>query len=275
MTAAQPPARRGLLEQFGALSAGGKTGVVLVVVVVISVITGSISSVMHSQSFAEQLRRQTARQVEPSAPAPLDTIKGPVFYLDLKPVANQQMTDALGEQGHSLRAVPQRRGDFGGVPFQVGTGYVRLRGKNRPELPDAVNNIHVGLKLDKLHVLHGTEVETVGAANVRSQVPEGTEIGRYRVRYADEKEQLIPVVYGRDVRDVWNKDGSRPVHRGKLVWSGTEEAGAREGVTMRLYLLSWANPRADVEVKQINFESVGESAASPFCVALTAERTTP
>jgi len=50
--AAQPSARRGLLEQFGALSGGGKFGVVIVLIVVISVVTGSISSVMHSQTFA-------------------------------------------------------------------------------------------------------------------------------------------------------------------------------------------------------------------------------
>jgi hypothetical protein len=46
--AAKPSGRRGLLEQFGALSGGGKAGVVIVLIVVISVVTGSISSVMHT-----------------------------------------------------------------------------------------------------------------------------------------------------------------------------------------------------------------------------------
>ncbi len=68
--ASKAPARRGLMEQFGALSGGGKAGVVVVLVVVISVITGSISSVIHSQTFAEHLRQQHAAAQQPREVTP-------------------------------------------------------------------------------------------------------------------------------------------------------------------------------------------------------------
>jgi hypothetical protein len=268
------PVRRGLLEQFGALSGGGKAGVVIALIVVISVVTGSISSVMHSQTFAESVRQQAARSAESPSPSstpavgPFDTIRGNIFYLDLQPVANQKLTDVTGENGHSFAALPQKRREFGGVPFQVGPGYVRLKGTNRPKLPQEVTDVCVGLKFDKLHILHGTEY---GAHN-KFHVSDGTEIGHYLVRYADEKEETIPVVYGKDVRDSWNWDRSQPVSRGKVAWTGSSPGASKEGVFLRLYLTSWDNPRPDKEVTHLDFVSAGDTHASPFCVALTAER---
>lgn len=276
--AAKTPGRRGLLEQFGALSGGGKAGVVLVLIVFISVVTGSISAVMHSQTFAEQLRHQAARPPEllsPSLPPTekYDAITGNVFYLDLQPVANQKLTDVVGD-GHTLASLPQKRREFGGVPFQVGPGYVRLRGKNHKELLPEVNEIRVGFRFDKLHILHGTEFGAFGDANHRYHVPEGTEIGYYRVGYADENEVKIPVIYGQDVRDSWNWDRSRSARRGKVVWTGSCPGTAREGISLRLYLTTWENPRPEEEITHIDFVSASNTAASPFCIALTAERKT-
>src|SRR5439155_10692151 len=105
----------------------------------------------------------------------------------------------------------------------------------------------------------------------RFHVSEGAEIGYYRVHYADKEEWTIPVVYGVDVRDTWNWDRSRPTARGKVVWTGKTPAATREGVSLRLYLSSWENPRPDAEVAQIEFVSAN-TAASPVCIALTAER---
>src|SRR3954470_6847806 len=46
--AAKAPGRRGLLEQFGALSGGGKAGVIVGTVVVTSIVFGCVSGVIHS-----------------------------------------------------------------------------------------------------------------------------------------------------------------------------------------------------------------------------------
>jgi hypothetical protein len=201
-----------------------------------------------------------------------DHFGGHAFYLDLQPAANQKLADAVGNQGHTLAQVPQNRREFAGVPFQVGPGYIRLQGKQRPELPAEVTAARVGFKFDKFHILHGTEYGAFGGPTHRFHVPDGTHVGCYRVRYADEEERVIPVVYGQDVRDVWNWDGSKRVMRGKVAWTGTSPGATREGVSMRLYLTTWTNPRPGVEVTHIDFASACDTAASPFCVAMTAER---
>jgi hypothetical protein len=266
------PARRGLLEQFGALSGGTKAGIIFAVVVALSM----AGSAFHTVAFWSSVREHRSGAPQPGSEVPpaehADTIAGHAFYLDLQPVANQKLADVTGDNGHSLARLPQKRREFAGVPFQVGPGYVRLKGKNRPELPAAASGVRVGFKFDRLHVLHGTEYGAFGDASHRYHVPEGTEIGRYRVRYADGGEQTVPVVYGQDVRDAWNWDKSRPVSRGKVAWTGTSPGAAKEGVNLRLYLTTWTNTRPDAEVATIDFVSAGDTAASPFCVALTAER---
>ena len=233
---------------------------------------------MHTRAFFEHVQHQQAIGAQqppppPVVPAPAkgEAIAGNAFYLDLQPVANQKLADPVAENGHSLADFPQKRREFGGVPFQSGPGYVRLKGKNHPNLPAEATDIRVGFAFDKLHILHGTEYGAFGDAVHRFHVAEGTEVGRYRVGYADETELVIPVVYGRDVRDIWNWDKSRATARGKVVWTGRSPAATREGVTLRMYLTTWENPRPGDEVTHIDFVSA-ETAASPVCIAITAER---
>lgn len=268
------PVRRGLFEQFAALSGGAKAGVIFVVIVALSM----VSSTIHGIVFWSNVRQQHAyaapepREVVPSPVPDADAISGHAFYLDLQPVANQKLTAAFpGESGPTLATLPQKRQEFRGVPFQVGPNYVRLRGKNEPQLPTEAKNVAVGFKVDKLHILHGTSYGAFGDAAHRFHVPEGTEIGQYRVRYADKSERVIPVVYGEDVRDAWDWDRSRATTRGVVAWTGTTPAATREGVSVRVYLTTWKNPRPDAEVTHIDYASEPSTAASPFCVVLTAE----
>jgi hypothetical protein len=273
--AAKPPARRGWIEQFGALPGGAKAGVlvggVIVFVVGVGCLTGLLSSIVYVARAGQHVSAppQAAPPVPPVEKS--DAITGHAYYLDLQPLANQKLTDVTGE-GHSLAALPQRRREFGGVPFQVGPGFVRLRGKNRPELPAEAAGVRVGFAFDRLHVLHAAEYGAFGGASHRFHVADGTEVARYRVRYADGAEVGVPVVYGEDVRDAWNWDGSRKATRGKVVWTGTSPGASKEGVSLRLYLTTWANPRPAAEVAGIDIVSACDTAASPFCVAMTAER---
>jgi hypothetical protein len=280
--ATKTPSRRGLIDQFGSLSGGAKTGIIVGFVIVFIVTVSCIAGAIQARAFWSHVREQQAMSSPrpPFEPPPLlpppversDAIAGHAFYLDLQPVVNQKLIDVIGDNGHSLAMLQQKRREFGGVPFQVGPGYVRLRGKNRMVLPAEANGVRVGFKFDKLHVLHGTEYGAFGDANHRFHVPEGTEIGHYCVRYADESERVIPIVYGEDVRDAWNWDKSRRVSRGRVVWTGNSPAASKEGVTLRLYLTTWTNPRPDAEVAEIDIVSACDTAASPFCIALTAER---
>jgi|GEM_PF-5182345 len=277
--AVKPPGRRGLVDQFAALSGGAKTGIIVGGVIVFVVGFGCVAGVIQSIAFWSHVREERAAvavqppaEVQPPVLQKLDVLTGNAFYLDLQPLANQKLTDVIGENGHSFMSLPQRRRDFGGVPFQVGPGYVRLRGNHRPTLPAEVNGIRVNLSFDKLHILHGTEYGAFGGPTHRFHVDDGVVLGSYRVRFVDNTEQSIPIVYGQDVRDAFTWDRSRPVSRGRVAWTGHSPATLKEGVSLRLYLTTWTNPRPDVEVASIDYISVGNTAASPFCVALTAER---
>lgn len=273
------PGRRGLMDQFGALSGGAKTGIIIGGVIVFIVGISCIAGVTQSIAFWSHIREErAAAAMHPPAEVPMpvlggvDTLAGNAFYLDLQPVANQKLTDIISENGHSFMSLPQKRREFGGVPFQVGPGYVRLRGNNRPALPAEANEIRVNLSFDKLHILHGTEFGAFGGPAHRFHVDDGVSLGYYRVRFADGTEQTIPIVYGLDVRDAFSWDRMRPVMRGRVVWTGQSPATLKEGVSLRLYLTTWTNPRPDVEVESIDYVSMGNTAASPFCMALTVER---
>jgi hypothetical protein len=267
--------RRGIVEQFASLSGGAKTGIIAGFVIVCVVTVSCIAGAIQGFAFWSHVRHQQAAGAQRATVQPpgasADAIQGHAFYLDLQPVANHQLDAVTGDRGHSLAGLPQRRRELGGVPFQIGPRYLRLRGTNHPALPLDAKGIRVGFKFDRLHVLHGSDFGVFGDAPHRFHVPDGTEIGRYRLHFADGSGRTIPVVYGQDVRDAWHRDNSRAVSRGRVVWTGTSQAATREGASPRLYLTSWTNPRPDAEVTHIDFASAG-TAASPFCVAITAER---
>ncbi len=274
------PVRRGLIDQFGALSGGTKAGIIIGFVIVMTVTVSCIGGAIHGIAYWSHVRnqpphvQQSYSEEMQSAGAHVDPIRGDATFLDLQPVANQRLNAGVaGDQGHSFATMPQKRQEFRGVPFQIGPSYVRLRGNNHAELPAEAKGIRVGFKLDKLHIFHGTEFGAFGDSSHRFHVPEGTEIGQYRVQFADKSERVIPVVYGEDVRDVWNWDRSRATNRGSVVWTGRNPSATREGVGLRVYLTSWQNPRPDVEIASVDYVSEGTTAATPFCIAITAERT--
>ena len=75
--------------------------------------------------------------------------------------------------------------------------------------PEQINGIKVGRRCRELHFLH--------AAGWRS--PDGARVGSYIIHYADEREQVIPIVYGEDVRD-WNGSSRLRGHQVPLAGGG-------------------------------------------------------
>ena len=113
----------------------------------------------------------------------------------------------------------------------------------------------------KLYILHAT-----------GWGKEGEVIGQYKVHYEDETEETISIVYGKDVRNWWNIDHSKPVSRGKVVWEGSNLAATRDAnATLRLYLTMWKNPQPEKEVVSIDYISTKKTYPAPFCVAMTVE----
>ena len=60
--------------------------------------------------------------------------------------------------------------------------------------------------------------------------------------------------------------------KGKAVWEGENEASKMFEAKIKLYAMTWENPKPDKRVASIDFVAPNpEQGAAPFCVAITAE----
>jgi RNA polymerase sigma factor (sigma-70 family) len=195
--------------------------------------------------------------------APVQTEQEPaVTYLDLQPKANQKLKEAFipaNFADNHLGELKQGKETLEGFKFNIGEGLVRLANdKLKDKLPEKVEDIRVGAKFARLHILHATAYREAG----------DTVIARYIVRYEDKSEETIEVVYGQDVLDWWNYPDTPMPTRGKVVWKGTNEAVKGYNGTLWLFAQTWKNPHPNKRVASIDFVSTLTEAA-PFVVAMT------
>jgi hypothetical protein len=160
---------------------------------------------------------------------------------------------------NSLDMLPPGLLQLADVVFDV-RGIIQLSGINLRKgarYPEQINGIRIGKHCRQVHFLH--------AAGWQS--PDGTRIGSYIVHYAGGDEQLIPIVYGEDVRD-WNgsNDRSAEVTHGQMVWSAINNAGLH----IRLFKTTWVNPMPEKEIVSIDYTSAMSNSA-PFLIAITAD----
>jgi hypothetical protein len=189
--------------------------------------------------------------------------------LDLKAKANHNLKDDFHTgsfKGNNLNPLPRGKQKFGGVPFLIGEGFIQLGSTMVKNKPAKVEGIMVGRTFGRLHILHATGW----------QAPDGTVIGSYTIHYADKTKETIPIVYGQDVRNWWNRQDPKEPSRGKLVWQGQNEAvkslSNPKPVMIRLFLTTWHNPHPRRKVVSIDFAASREKIqAAPFCVAITLE----
>jgi hypothetical protein len=193
--------------------------------------------------------------------------------LDLKAKANQKLKQDFHTgsfKGNDLSPLPCGKQKFGGVPFLIGEGLIQLGSTVVKNKPAKVEGIAVGRKFGRLHILHATAY----------QAADGTVIGTYTIHYADQTKATIDIVYGRDVRNWWNRQDPKEPSRGKRVWQGQNEAVKNltgpTPVMIRLFLTTWQNPHARKKVVSIDYASAGDTLqAAPFCVAITLESEPP
>jgi hypothetical protein len=164
-----------------------------------------------------------------------------------------------GMLSNSLDVLPPGLLQLADVTYDV-RGIIQLSGTNLrkgTQYPRQINGIKVGKVCRQLHFLHATGWRS----------PDGTRLGSYVVHYADEKEEVIPIVYGEDVRD-WNgsSDTSTELTHSSLVWSAINNAGFH----VRLFATPWINPMPEKEIVAIDYTSTMAEAA-PFLIAITAE----
>ena len=194
--------------------------------------------------------------------------------VDLQPKANQKLTENFhlnAFEGNNLTQLPKGESLFDGVKFKIEDRLIQLGCKHVKDKPDKVEGIQVGKKFTKLYILHATGFGAFGKPGEELYVNDGTAIGRYTVKYEDKSEEIIPIVYGEDVRDWFNHDQSKPASRGKVVWEGENEFARQFNAKLRLYRSEWKNPKPDKKVLSIDFSRDGDSVAAPFCVGITVE----
>jgi hypothetical protein len=204
-----------------------------------------------------------------AAPAP----DAKFTYVDLKSKFNHKLAEKFHGTEDNVLPLGKGKQTFGDVEFQIADGAIQLGSKLVPDDPEKVEEIRVGQKFAKLHILHacgyGGGPNTAGSAG---HVEDDTEIGSYKVHYADKTTETIPIVYGQDVRDWWYIEGEKETARAKVVWKGENEQAKKLNSKVRLYMTTWKNPKPDKKVVSIDYIGrKADTAAAPFCVAMTLE----
>ena len=184
--------------------------------------------------------------------------------IDLSPHFNDSLDNGWQHRlspGNNLGPLPRGRQVFGGVEFDV-RGIIQLTSSKLRQFavaksfPERVRGIRVGRNCRQLHFLHATGWNA----------PPGTWVGSYIVHYTDGTLDDAPILYG-DVTGNWwalPEDLKRP--GAGVVWQGTNAAKQ----PVQLFKQSWDNPRPDLEIKSLDFES-RQTRVAPFLIAVTAE----
>ena len=149
----------------------------------------------------------------------------------------------------------------GGTEFDI-RGRIRLAaGPTSTNFPDEVQSLPIAQKGRRLHFLHTAQ---------NKEQPDGTEIGIYRVHYADGQQTDIPILYGAHVRsdlDLVDPKGPKKTLAGntRVAWEEAPESKA-----MRLFEMTWENERPDVMIESLDFIS-RKTGTEPILFAITVE----
>lgn len=194
----------------------------------------------------------------------------PNNLLDLSRCYNASLIERWypGPEGNTLKELPAGVQTLAGVKFDI-RGLIQLSGQELrsygQQLPAALREIPVQRWAKRLHFLHGAV----------SEVMDGRTIGRYRVHYASGQTQEVAIVYGQDLRALWQPaDTSGVVSNAVVAWSGHNVSASERHMLLRLYRRTWENPRPEDEIRAIDFESALANSA-PFLVAVTIDEQTP
>ena len=206
-----------------------------------------------------------------AAPAAKD--KG--FYpVDIQKHGNREVTSnfAGGDATNVLKDFPTGEKKFGDVTFKVGKKLIMLGSTAQKGEPAAVEGIEVGRVAHRLHFLHANGYG--GGPNKEGgawYVKDGTRIGTYTVRYEDKTTAEIPIVYGEHTRDWFYQEDPEPT-KAKVAWSGDNDYATARSSKIRVYQMTWDNPKPDKKIVSIDFAGrKDETPAAPFVIAITAE----
>jgi hypothetical protein len=192
----------------------------------------------------------------------------PTQFISLKGHTNVKMNENLHSnqfENNNLKSLPPGKQKLGDVEFEIGDGVLQLGSAGSPDVatkPSKIEGIKVGRTLKKLHFLQACGYST----------EDGTVIAKYVIHYDDKTTADVEVQFGRDVVDWWAYPDRAGPTKGKVAWEGENEASKGFDAKIKLYLMTWENPKPDKRVEKIDFVATNpEQPAAPFCVAITAE----
>jgi hypothetical protein len=203
------------------------------------------------------IRKEFAQMIPPRLPS------APANLIDLTEWFNASLMQTWhpGLPENSLNALPTGILQFGDLAFDV-RGIVQVSGSALKAAggtyPQKIAGIRINQTCRELHFLQATGWKAT----------DGTRVGAYTLHFADGQAARIQLVYGEDIRD-WNADSdpSAELQRASVVWSAINNGRRR----VRMFKMTWENPRPEVEIRTLDFESA-MSEAAPFILAITAER---
>jgi hypothetical protein len=201
--------------------------------------------------------------VKPIAPIPARPDHAVPGMLDLSPYYNTALDDDVhGKPGNTLATLPHGVHAFAGVPFDV-RGLTQLLGSHSAvtthlAFPPSILGIPVNQAGSALHFLHASAWSTAL----------DTPIGKYLVHYADGQTGSIPLLYGRNIADWWFAAQDPLPTDAQVGWAGENPRTRDMGFGVRVYVLTWQNPRPDATILSLDLISAVADAA-PMLLAVT------
>jgi protocatechuate 3,4-dioxygenase beta subunit len=168
--------------------------------------------------------------------------------LELKPFVGPSPVETI----KSAWLLPHGRQVIDGTPFQI-DGVILLYATNPSQKAHPartnVNDITVGRRFDRLHLLAGSQ----------TSAPDGTTIARIRLRYADGSDAALEVRYGHQVLNwfaPWHK-ADRPLldPGAREAWRAQCSPAATSDEYIRLFHAILTNPVPEKEVRTLSLES--------------------
>ena len=103
----------------------------------------------------------------------------------------------------------------------------------------------------------------------------GTEIGVYRIRYADGQQQEIPIIYGAHLRHYYRTEDPAEAlalaKNTKVAWVGdTQNRDTQAKDRNQLFEMTWENEHPDVMIESLDFIS-RRTGTTPVLFAITVE----
>jgi len=179
--------------------------------------------------------------------------------------------DWLVSAGANLQPLPKGIQTFAGVEFDV-RGLIQLAGTNlykeskldenekKEYYPNAVENIKVQIKGQKIHFLHSSS----WGAN------ENEKIGEYIIHYENGEIKNIPLLYLQSLRDWWTAPDDPTPKNAEIAWKSQNEATKKIGSNILIFKYTWENPLSEVKINTIDFVT-SMTTASPYLIAITVE----